>query len=111
MKTIYIILLVVLGIVILLGTLFFIYYQSIMWQIHHYPKDNPYNYLKRNAGPIKTKKRIVFIGDSLTHGNMSVNYIELISEKLRKNNISKHFLGEYPLVRKSINELKASGRF
>ncbi len=86
MKTIYIILLVVLGIVILLGTLFFIYYQSILWRIHHYPKENPYNYMKKNVGSIKTKKRIVFVGDSLTHGNMSVNYVDMISKKLGTNN-------------------------
>jgi len=86
MEPIYVILLVILGIVLLVGVLFFIYYQSIMWRIHHYPKDNPFNFMKRNAGLIKTKKRIVFVGDSLTHGNMSVNYIEMISKKLGTNN-------------------------
>ncbi len=86
MKTIYIILLVVLGIVILLGILFFIFYQSILWRIHHYPKENPYNYMKKYVGSIKTKKRIVFAGDSLTHGNMSVNFVDMISKKLGTNN-------------------------
>ncbi len=86
METIYIILLAVLGIVILLGSSFFIYYQSILWKIHHFPKDNPYNYLKKNAGSEKAKKRIVFVGDSLTHGNLSVNYIELISKKIGRKN-------------------------
>lgn len=86
MKTVYIVLLVVLGIVILLGISFYVFYRSILWRIHHYPKDNPFNYLKRNAGSIKSKKRIVFIGDSLTHGNMSVNYIDMISKKLGMKN-------------------------
>lgn len=57
-----------------------------MWRIYHYPRDNPYNYIKkmnRKRKPIK-KARIVFIGDSLTHGNISVNFIKMIAKKLGK---------------------------
>ena len=58
-----------------------------MWRIYHYPRDNPYNYVKKmkRKRKITKKKRIVFIGDSLTHGNLSVNYIKMIAKKLGKN--------------------------
>lgn len=58
-----------------------------MWKIHHYPRDNPYNYVKKMKRKRKTTKkvRIVFIGDSLTHGIISVNFIKMIAKKLGKN--------------------------
>lgn len=58
-----------------------------MWRIYNYPRDNPYNYVKKMKRKRETtkKKRIVFIGDSLTHGILSVNYIEKIAKKLGKN--------------------------
>lgn len=87
MKVGYIVLIVIFGIILFFGILFFIYYQSIMWRIYHYSKDNPYNYVKKMNRSRKTtkKKRIVFVGDSLTHGNLSVNYIKMITKKLGKN--------------------------
>jgi len=84
LKAGYLSLTIISGIILLLGVLLLIYYLYILWLIYHYPKDNPFNYvkdLKREVNPIK-KKRIVFIGNSLTHGNISVNYIKMIKEKL-----------------------------
>ena len=60
-----------------------------MWQINHYPKDNPYNYFKqmnKKSNQQLNKKRIVFVGDSLTHGNLSVNYINILATKLGTEN-------------------------
>ncbi|MHA1121234.1 MAG: SGNH/GDSL hydrolase family protein [Candidatus Heimdallarchaeota archaeon] len=87
MKAGNIVLIVIFGFILLSGILFLIYYQSIMWKIYHYPRDNPYNYVKKMKRKRKTskKKRIVFIGDSLTHGILSVNYIEMLTKKLGKN--------------------------
>ncbi len=87
MKAGYIVLIVIFGFILISGILFFIYYQSVMWRIYHYPRDNPYNYVKKMKRKRKTskKKRIVFIGDSLTHGSISVNYIRMIAKKLGKN--------------------------
>ena len=87
LKVGYIVLIVIFGIILFSGILFFIYYQSVMWKIYHYPRDNPYNYVLKMKRKRKTtmKKRIVFVGDSLTHGNLSVNYIKMIAKKLGKN--------------------------
>ena len=87
MKVGYIVLIVISGFILLSGILFLIYYKSVMWKIYHYPRDNPFNYVKKMKKRRKTSKkaRIVFIGDSLTHGNISVNYIKMIAKKLGKN--------------------------
>lgn len=42
------------------------------------PKNNPNAFLQQP----KTKKRIVFAGDSLTCGNMSANYTEIVENRL-----------------------------
>ena len=41
------------------------------------PKNSPENYLKSN--PDKEKKVIVCVGDSITHGNIGTNYVNMIN--------------------------------
>ena len=84
MKAAYLALISVFGIILLLGVLYLTYYCYVMWRIYHYPRDNPYNYVRKMKRKRKTseKTRIAFVGDSLTHGNISVNYIKLIRKKL-----------------------------
>jgi len=87
LKVVYIFVITISSFILLFLILFLIYYQSVMWRIYHYPRDNPYNFVKKMKRKRKTSKkaRIVFIGDSLTHGNLSVNYIKMIAKKLGKN--------------------------
>jgi lysophospholipase L1-like esterase len=72
-------------IVTLLAIILLIFYRVIINRIFSLPKDNPKEFVLRlgkNPSSFSNKKRIVFIGDSLTHGNMSVNYLEIIAKKL-----------------------------
>ena len=91
MKAIYIVLLVLAGIALLFTIFFLINFQKIMKEINNYPLDNPFNYVKENS-PEKidqsNKKRIVCVGDSLTHGNLSVNYINMLANRLGRDNYS-----------------------
>jgi lysophospholipase L1-like esterase len=72
------------SLILLLGVLFLFYYIYVLWVIYHFPKDNPYNYVKKlnKKNSLSKRKRIVFIGDSLTHANLSVNYINIIKKEL-----------------------------
>ncbi len=45
--------------------------------------NNPQNFLQKKE--FTEKKRILFAGDSLTCGNMSANYTEMVAEKLGEN--------------------------
>ncbi|MBD3190055.1 MAG: SGNH/GDSL hydrolase family protein [Candidatus Heimdallarchaeota archaeon] len=85
MKTIYYIMIIVLGIIIFLIALILLTYKIFLNKIYQRPKNNPIEFLKkkkeRNSKKPK-RKRIVFVGDSLTHGNLSSNYIELVAEKI-----------------------------
>ena len=79
-------------ILIAFGTLLFVLIVSIFvltylyWRIFQPPKGNPYEYVATTALLFSTKKRLVCIGDSLTHGNMSVDYVKILSEKLDSDN-------------------------
>lgn len=68
-----------------LFTIFISYLIAIIWKIAAKPKNNPeefLEYLTKKEPPKKRKKRIVFVGDSLTHGNMSVNFVEMVKNEL-----------------------------
>ena len=88
MEVIFIVLLVLVGVALLFAIFFLVNYIKIMHVINNYPNDNPFNYSKENS-PEKidqsTKKRIVCVGDSLTHGNLSVNYVEMLAGRLGKD--------------------------
>ncbi|NHJ49330.1 MAG: hypothetical protein FK733_16190 [Asgard group archaeon] len=71
-----------------LTVIYFIYYRSIIMKIFSLPKGNPKEYIEKlneNSSSNSNKKRIVFIGDSITHGNMSVNFIDIIAKELGKD--------------------------
>ncbi|MFX0062558.1 MAG: SGNH/GDSL hydrolase family protein [Candidatus Hermodarchaeota archaeon] len=46
------------------------------------PNNNPSKYLKRKIPSKKSKRNIVLIGDSITHGRVGKNYVELLAERL-----------------------------
>jgi lysophospholipase L1-like esterase len=78
--------LVVISIIVTqLIVIYLIYYRSIIQEIFSLPKGNPKEFIKKiieNPDRIVNKKRIAFIGDSITHGNMSVNFIKLIANEI-----------------------------
>ena len=65
--------------VIILGILLLSY---LYWRIFLTPKDNPYEFVSGEHFHLSTKKRVVCIGDSLTHGNMSTNYVKMLGVRL-----------------------------
>lgn len=70
---------------VLLIVLALLGYKLFLNKIYQRPKNNPIEFLKKNKEKKKEtekKKRIVFVGDSLTHGNLSTNYIEIVAEKM-----------------------------
>jgi lysophospholipase L1-like esterase len=48
------------------------------------PRNNPKQYIQQKTSrPISHKQTFVMIGDSLTHGTLSVNYVDLLSERFK----------------------------
>jgi len=82
MKQGYIALIIILSVIAVMLIVFRIFYSSTIKKLYTYPKNNPYAFMEKQCHLEKKKKHIVFIGDSLTHANISVNYIDLIKNKL-----------------------------
>lgn len=51
------------------------------------PTNTPSDFLKRSSQDEGIKKVVVFMGDSITHGRIGVNYVTMIEDKLRNSNI------------------------
>ncbi len=58
------------------------------------PENRPEVFLK-NPAQAAAKKRVVLAGDSLTHGNMSYNYLDILEERLPA--------GQYHLINAGVN--------
>jgi lysophospholipase L1-like esterase len=86
MKPIYIILISLFGLMIIFAITMVIYYKLTIRKIFTLPSNNPNEFLIKNKDKKKLKKRIVFVGDSLTHANLSFSYIDLIKKKLGEDN-------------------------
>jgi lysophospholipase L1-like esterase len=48
--------------------------------------NNPSNHIKKKPSDYGGKKVIVFVGDSITHGRMGENYVDMLSERLDDRN-------------------------
>ncbi|MCF2144052.1 MAG: GDSL-type esterase/lipase family protein [Candidatus Heimdallarchaeota archaeon] len=81
MKGLYIFLLIV-GLILLVAILLIlVIYKTIIQDIYTLADTNPEILLEKNLlSP--TKKKVVFIGDSLTRANVSKSFIEKVEEKL-----------------------------
>ncbi|MFW9910064.1 MAG: SGNH/GDSL hydrolase family protein [Candidatus Thorarchaeota archaeon] len=69
---------IALVVLIAASTLFPVY---VLWQMNRLPPNNPRklkHVLKQSE-----KKTLVFLGDSITHGRVSANYVEIISRNQR----------------------------
>lgn len=58
------------------------YYQS-----ERPPRNTPSKYLKQRTGNNGHKSVVVFMGDSITHGKIGVNYVEMIEGQLEEEHI------------------------
>jgi lysophospholipase L1-like esterase len=55
----------------------------ILYKIHKLPKNTPAKFLnEREKSGWSDRKRVVCIGDSITHGRISQNYVKILREKL-----------------------------
>ncbi|NHJ86445.1 MAG: lysophospholipase [Asgard group archaeon] len=85
MKLLYVIL-IILGSVLLLVTIYLsIMIIFVIRKVKHPAKNNPKVFVRkqmRNENFDSFKKRIIFIGDSLTNGFLGVNFIKLVSSQL-----------------------------
>lgn len=88
MRLFFIILLItilsILGIIIFFALSIMFIYIDVFRQ----PKNSPRKYLRKRRNFQSNKKRIVFLGDSLTQGNMSVNFIKMVKKILGIQNYS-----------------------
>ena len=53
-----------------------------LYRIFKHPKNFPTKFLKKPTIKNPSKKRIVFIGDSITHGSVGDNYVKKLMKKL-----------------------------
>ncbi|MHA1126932.1 MAG: SGNH/GDSL hydrolase family protein [Candidatus Heimdallarchaeota archaeon] len=82
-----IIALIVILVVVIFGAISLgIFYRITLNKLFSLPENNPYEFVNNSEHLEKKKKRIVFIGDSLTHANISISYIDMIKKKLGNEN-------------------------
>lgn len=61
----------------------FLYFVLVVFFVFRPPRNNPREIIKElEEGKLPPKIKVVFVGDSITHGNMSVNYINFVKERL-----------------------------
>ncbi|MBD3350245.1 MAG: hypothetical protein GF364_02050 [Candidatus Lokiarchaeota archaeon] len=59
----------------------------ILYQSYKKPEITPEKYLRSNIQRENGKKRIICIGDSITHGNVGVNYVRMVRRRLKEKNV------------------------
>ena len=57
------------------------------YQSERLPKNAPSKYLRRKSHDDEDEMAIVFMGDSITHGRIGVNYVEMVEERLKDSSI------------------------
>ena len=64
-----------------------------LYLILRLPRNNPHKFLQKMASqsPSQTQKLVV-IGDSLTHGTLSANYVDPLSEQLNREHLQVHII-------------------
>ena len=81
----------ILAALLLLGVGAYYYLYRLVFVL---PENRPEVFLK-NPAQAAAKKRVVLAGDSLTHGNMSYNYLDILEERLPA--------GQYHLINAGVN--------
>ena len=89
------IILIILRIILYLLIITFIYTIIIIYRIIKPPKNFPSKFLKKQIIKDSSKKRIVLIGDSITHGTIGHSYAKTLKKKLGA--------GKFELINSSLN--------
>lgn len=71
-------------IILIILIIYLVYFFSAVVYLLSLPNNNPKTFLRHKEIACPGRKRIVLIGDSITHGNVSVNYVQMLSERLQK---------------------------
>lgn len=74
----------ILGLLISVLALFGLIFLYTFFQMSRLPDNTPIEFLKRDQ--TTPRKKVVLIGDSITHGRIGTNYIELLSQWDKGNN-------------------------
>ena len=72
------------GVLLLVLIICLLVLTYLYWRIFQPPKGNPYDFIVSPAFH-ESKKRLVCVGDSITHGNVSVSYVKMLAERLGDN--------------------------
>ncbi|MHA1213358.1 MAG: hypothetical protein ACTSSH_12985 [Candidatus Heimdallarchaeota archaeon] len=82
MKPLFVALISIGSVLLLLAIAFLIFYLLLIRFLFTPPKNNPEEFLTRMQHVVEEKplKRIVFVGDSLTHANLSASYIDMLKD-------------------------------
>ena len=75
------ILLLIIVVVLAFGFIFFILYE-----VHRLPDNTPTKHLSRKEkGGLLNRNIVICVGDSITHGQISQNYVKMLKDKLGEN--------------------------
>lgn len=75
---------IILGLIISVVAMAILIFVYTLFQIGRLPANTPSEFLKR-SDQTTTKKRIVLVGDSITHGRIGTNYVEILSHRMKDN--------------------------
>ncbi|UCH38275.1 MAG: hypothetical protein JSV76_03735 [Candidatus Bathyarchaeota archaeon] len=84
----------ILTLVLIGGILLIIGYGLVtLYLILRLPRNNPQKFIQKIASqsPSQTQKLVV-VGDSLTHGTLSANYVDPLSERLNREQLQVHII-------------------
>lgn len=74
-----------LNIFIVVSLILFGYIMIRLYRVLKPPKNFPSKYLKTHTKWDPSKKRLVLVGDSITHGTIGYNYVKILKKKLSKD--------------------------
>ena len=76
------VLLNILRVFLFVSFILFVYVMITLYRILKPPENFPSKFLKKQKIKDPSKKRIVLVGDSITHGTVSHNYVKVLKRKL-----------------------------
>ena len=75
---------IIVSVILVVGLLVInVYYQSVM----KLPSNTPSKYLKQQFGNDKQRPVLVLLGDSITHGRIGVNYVDIVADQLEDRDL------------------------
>ena len=77
-----------LALVTIFGLVLLLLVGRAFYQSEKPPKNSPSNYLNRQTQGDDSRSVVVFMGDSITHGRIGVNYVEMIEAQLAEEDLT-----------------------